>query len=215
MGRSPEQSGGFNESPDVASMLDEEFVSYLETFRNPLQSYIAGLGNGKNINLDPELIAQDSIAKAWEKRAQFRGESTFYLWLRTIAHNEFIAACRREKTRSFVTRSYDAVVKGDVLGGNYGVEINESARCLNKLDPNFDQVAFRAELDTLMKALNKNEVELLHLKYVKGHTTEEMAKMLNVGENTLKVQIFRARQKMLELAKRNQDAVKIRKKKLR
>ena len=40
------------------------------------------------------------------------------------------------------------------------------------------------------------------LKEVEGHSVEELAQMTGMNENTIKVKLFRARQKLLKAAQR-------------
>ena len=40
------------------------------------------------------------------------------------------------------------------------------------------------------------------MKEVEGHSVEDLAKMTGLNQNTIKVKLFRARQKLLKAAKR-------------
>jgi RNA polymerase sigma-70 factor (ECF subfamily) len=62
-----------------------------------------------------------------------------------------------------------------------------------------------ARRDYAMKLLSKvseQERTLMLLKEVEGHSVEELASMTGMNENTIKVKLFRARQKLLKAAKR-------------
>ena len=59
--------------------------------------------------------------------------------------------------------------------------------------------------DLLMKMLSKVSEEdrmLMLLKEVEGHSVEELAQMTGMNENTIKVKLFRTRQKLLKAAQR-------------
>jgi RNA polymerase sigma-70 factor (ECF subfamily) len=43
---------------------------------------------------------------------------------------------------------------------------------------------------------------LILLKEVEGHSVEELAQMTGMNENTIKVKLFRARQKLVKAAQR-------------
>ena len=43
---------------------------------------------------------------------------------------------------------------------------------------------------------------MLLLKEVEGHSVEELAEMTGMNQNTIKVKLFRARQKLLKAARR-------------
>jgi RNA polymerase sigma-70 factor (ECF subfamily) len=54
----------------------------------------------------------------------------------------------------------------------------------------------------LLRRLPAQERDLLLLKEVEGHSVEELAEMTGMNENTIKVKLFRARQKLLKAAQR-------------
>ncbi len=62
-----------------------------------------------------------------------------------------------------------------------------------------------AQKDLAIKLLSKVSAEdrsLILLKEVEGHSVEELAQMTGLNENTIKVKLFRTRQKLLKAAQR-------------
>ena len=62
-----------------------------------------------------------------------------------------------------------------------------------------------AQQDLVAKLLDKISAEdrsLMLLKEVEGHSVEELAAMTGLNENTIKVKLFRTRQKLLKAAQR-------------
>jgi RNA polymerase sigma-70 factor (ECF subfamily) len=62
-----------------------------------------------------------------------------------------------------------------------------------------------AQHDLIIKLLSKISEEdrsLILLKEVEGHSVEELAEMTGMNENTIKVKLFRARQKLVKAAQR-------------
>jgi RNA polymerase sigma-70 factor (ECF subfamily) len=62
-----------------------------------------------------------------------------------------------------------------------------------------------AQRDLILKLLSKISEEdrsLLLLKEVEGHSVEELSEMTGMNENTIKVKLFRARQKLVKAAQR-------------
>ncbi len=62
-----------------------------------------------------------------------------------------------------------------------------------------------AQRDFVLKLLSKVSEEdrnLMLLKEVEGHSVDELARMTGMNENTIKVKLFRARQKLLKAAQR-------------
>ena len=62
-----------------------------------------------------------------------------------------------------------------------------------------------ARHDLVVKLLSKVSAEdrsLILLKEVEGHSVEELAALTGLNENTIKVKLFRTRQKLLKAAQR-------------
>jgi RNA polymerase sigma-70 factor (ECF subfamily) len=62
-----------------------------------------------------------------------------------------------------------------------------------------------AQQDLVVKLLSKVSKEdrnLILLKEVEGHSVEELAAMTGLNENTIKVKLFRTRQKLIKAAQR-------------
>jgi RNA polymerase sigma-70 factor (ECF subfamily) len=54
----------------------------------------------------------------------------------------------------------------------------------------------------LLSRVSEEERMLLMLKEVEGYSVEELASMTGMNENTIKVKLFRARQKLVKAAQR-------------
>jgi RNA polymerase sigma-70 factor, ECF subfamily len=63
-------------------------------------------------------------------------------------------------------------------------------------------LAQRDYITKLLSRLPEEDRRLLMLKEVEGHSVEELAEMTGLNENTIKVKLFRARQKLVKAAQR-------------
>ncbi len=63
-------------------------------------------------------------------------------------------------------------------------------------------VAERDLVTKLLARLSKEERSLIMLKEVEGHTVEELAAMTGLNKNTIKVRLFKIRQKLIEVVRR-------------
>jgi RNA polymerase sigma-70 factor (ECF subfamily) len=54
----------------------------------------------------------------------------------------------------------------------------------------------------LLEKVSEEDRNLILLKEVEGHSVEELAEMTGMNENTIKVKLFRARQKLVKAAGR-------------
>jgi RNA polymerase sigma-70 factor (ECF subfamily) len=64
------------------------------------------------------------------------------------------------------------------------------------------RLAQRDLIVKLLSKLSKEDRSLMLLKEVEGHSVEELAQMTGLNENTIKVKLFRTRQKLLKAASR-------------
>ena len=65
-----------------------------------------------------------------------------------------------------------------------------------------ENLARRDYVLKLLTRVSEEERMLLMLKEVEGHSVEELAQMTGMNENTIKVKLFRTRQKLLKAAQR-------------
>ena len=88
-----------------------------------------------------------------------------------------------------------------VGGSGYVVNLLVFAACVHLLSIDYRL----AQHDLILKLLSKISEEdrsLILLKEVEGHSVEELAGMTGLNENTIKVKLFRTRQKLIKAASR-------------
>jgi RNA polymerase sigma-70 factor (ECF subfamily) len=85
----------------------------------------------------------------------------------------------------------------------------DESRRVDNTEPAMDRapradtnLARRDYVVKLMDRVSDEEKRLLMLKEVEGYSVEELSGMLNMNENTIKVKLFRARQKLVKAAQR-------------
>lgn len=147
----------------------------------------------RNTN-DADDIAQQVFAKIYFSLKKFNFRSAVSTWVYKIAVNECYDHLRKQKVRKAVTQadlSEEEVARlenTDWKGtGTGGFEAQALAR---------DTVA------KLMARLPEEDRILLVLKEVEGYPVHEIAEIVGINENTVKVRLFRARQKLLQTARR-------------
>lgn len=147
---------------------------------------------------DVEDIAQQVFLKAYFSLKRFDQRAAFSTWLYKITVNECWDLLRKRKVRPLVfeaefseeqARQYQAVEeKGD-----------------GALDAS-EQLALRQEVQELMECLEERDRLMLVMKEVQGFSVEEIAEILEINGNTVKVRLFRARQRITERVKRRNAA---------
>lgn len=167
------------------------FRDLVERFQSKVFSIIYGILRNHN---DAEDIAQQVFAKVYFSIRQFDFRSSLLTWIYKITVNECYDYLRKKKVRKLVYESDFSEDDANMME-NSGVAI----------DPNMPIDESLAHRDLAVKLLGKISEEdrnLLLLKEVDGHSVEELAGMTGMNENTIKVKLFRARQKLVKAAQR-------------
>ncbi len=167
------------------------FRDIVERFQAKVFSIIYGILRNRN---DAEDIAQQVFAKVYFSLPNFDFRSSLLTWIYKITVNECYDYLRKKKVRKLVYES------------DFSEE--ESQRISNSEASTDSEVLIDERLsqrDLVMKLLEKVSEEdrnLILLKEVEGHSVEELAEMTGMNENTIKVKLFRARQKLVKAAGR-------------
>ncbi|MCC6539923.1 MAG: sigma-70 family RNA polymerase sigma factor [Bryobacterales bacterium] len=167
------------------------FREMVDRYQSKVFSIIYGILRNRN---DAEDIAQQVFSKIYFSIKNFDFRSSLLTWIYKITVNECYDYLRKKKVRKLVYES-------DFT--------EEEAHRLERAEPGTDTRAGADEdltrRDLVMKLLAKvseEDRELLMLKEVEGHSVEELANITGMNENTIKVKLFRARQKLVKAAGR-------------
>jgi RNA polymerase sigma-70 factor (ECF subfamily) len=185
----------YTESPEAQVVRrcqagdEAAFRQIVEQHRSKVFSIIYGIVRHRN---DAEDIAQQVFAKIYFSIKGFDFRSSLSTWIYKISVNECYDYLRKQKVRKLVYES-------DL--GEDDARTMENSEIAVERSPAADDRAERR--DYLMKLLSKvteEERVLLIQKEVEGHTVQELAGMTGLNENTIKVKLFRARQKLVKAA---------------
>jgi len=171
------------------------FREVVERYQSKIFSIIYGILRNRN---DAEDIAQQVFAKIYFSVKSFDFRSSLLTWIYKITVNECYDYLRKKRVRKLV---YESDFSADE---SQRMEHSEPA---TDQAPAVDQQL--AQHDLILKLLAKLSEEdrsLMLLKEVEGHSVEELAEMMGMNENTIKVKLFRARQKLVKAAQRLEKA---------
>jgi RNA polymerase sigma-70 factor (ECF subfamily) len=167
------------------------FREIVERYQAKVFSIIYGILRNHN---DAEDIAQQVFAKIYFSIKNFDFRSSLLTWIYKITVNECYDYLRKKRVRKLVYESDFS--EEDSLR----MENNESAS--EQATPIDTRLSQRDFLMKLLEKLSADDRSLLMLKEVEGHSVDELSKMTGMNENTIKVKLFRARQKLLKAAQR-------------
>jgi RNA polymerase sigma-70 factor (ECF subfamily) len=134
---------------------------------------------------DAEEIAQDVFVKAYKALKDFRGESKFSTWLYSIVNSTSITFLRKKK------------LDISSLDNEHVFEQAES----KDSGMNANQVEVKSKVEMVTKAiqmLSPDDAKLITLFYKAEQSLEEIARILNMESNTVKVKLHRARTRLKE-----------------
>jgi RNA polymerase sigma factor (sigma-70 family) len=134
---------------------------------------------------DAEEVAQDIFVKAYRALADFKGASKFSTWLYTIVTTTCISFLRKKKLdiHSLDNEKVLAVA-----------ESRDSGMSANYVE----QKSKLAMVNSAIALLNSDDAEIITLFYKGEQTLEEIAQVLGIEANAVKVRLHRARGRLKE-----------------
>ena len=175
----------------VQAQDEMAFREIVERYQSKVYSIIYGILRNRN---DAEDIAQQVFAKIYFSIKNFDFRSSLLTWIYKITVNECYDYLRKKRVRKLVYES-------DFT--------NDDSLLMENSEPAMDQgpavdtrLAQRDLITKLLSKISDEDRTLILLKEVEGHSVEELSQMTGMNENTIKVKLFRARQKLVKAAQR-------------
>lgn len=139
---------------------------------------------------EAEDVLQEAFVDAFAHLHQFRRQSTFGAWLKQIVVNKAVSQLRSKKvqwvqieTLQDKNEEYDLEYNSDSDSENIDLSIERVKRALQMLPGGYRAV--------------------LSLYLFEGYDHEEISQVLGISESTSRTQYMRAKQKLLEIVKKN------------
>jgi RNA polymerase sigma-70 factor, ECF subfamily len=164
--------------------------AFEELVRRHQQRVFALVGGILRKREDVEDVAQQIFLKAYVSLKRFDQRSAFSTWLYKISVNECWDYLRKKKVRPLVYESdmseeqvsrLDAIVSQD-----------------RPVESPTDRAEARDLLERILEKLPEQDRQLLLLKEVEGFSVQELAEILDLNVNTVKVRLFRARVRIMD-----------------
>jgi RNA polymerase sigma-70 factor, ECF subfamily len=186
--------GPVNDRELVRRAQDEDKEAFEELVRRHQHRVFAVAGGILRRREDVEDIAQQVFVKAYFSLKRFDQRAAFSTWLYKITVNECWDLLRKKKVRPLVYESDLSEEQARQFGANdekYAEEPDIS-----------DRLEARQRVENLLEGLDERDRTMLILKEVEGFAVEEIAEILGLNANTVKVRLFRARRRIVLLAKK-------------
>jgi RNA polymerase sigma factor (sigma-70 family) len=134
---------------------------------------------------EAEEVAQDSFLKAYRALGSFRRKSSFSTWLYRIVYNTAISYVRMKKKEILSLEDFPVDATDFISTGTNEEEAEIEYR--------------RSLLNFAFQKISDEERSLITLHYYEEMSTEELAEVTGISKSNIKVKLFRARQKMLQV----------------
>jgi RNA polymerase sigma-70 factor (ECF subfamily) len=138
---------------------------------------------------DVEDISQQVFVKAYFSLKRFDQRAAFSTWLYKITVNECWDLLRKRKVRPLV---YEAD-----LSEEQAKQLVASDKGAPDRPDVSETLEARQQVELLLEGLEERDRMMLILKEVEGFAIEEIAEVLDLNSNTVKVRLFRARKKII------------------
>jgi len=139
---------------------------------------------------DAEEIAQDCFIKAYRSLASFQGQSKFSTWLYSIVYTTAMTFLRKKRVATDSIDDQNTFIQ---------VESRESGYDTNNIENKSRSFYLNQAIDQLLP----DDATIITLFYKGEQSLEEIAQALGMETNTVKVKLFRARQRLKEKLEHN------------
>jgi RNA polymerase sigma-70 factor (ECF subfamily) len=171
----------------------EEKDAFEELIRRHQHRVFAVAGGILRKREDVEDIAQQVFVKAYFSLKRFDQRAAFSTWLYKITVNECWDLLRKKKVRPLVYESD--------LSEEQARQVIHSAERPNDGPDISAKLEARQRVERLLDGLEERDRLMLILKEVEGFSIEEIAEVLDLNANTVKVRLFRARRRVVRQAR--------------
>jgi len=139
---------------------------------------------------DAEEIAQDCFIKAYRSLASFQKQSKFSTWLYSIVYTTAMTFLRKKRVDTDSIDDENTYIQ---------VESQSSAYDVN----NAENKSRSFYLNQAIEQLLPDDAVIITMFYKGEQSLEEIGQALGMEANTVKVKLFRARQRLKEKLERN------------
>ena len=134
---------------------------------------------------DAEEISQDSFLKAYRSLQGFKMKSSFSTWLYRIVYNTAISYIRINKKQIFPLEDFP-------IDSKRFAEVHPGEE--------IDETEYRSSLiNFALQKISEVERTLISLYYYDEMSIDDISEVTGISNSNVKVKLFRARQKMLEI----------------
>ncbi len=171
------------------------YAILLETYREPVYYMLLKMTKS---TLDADDLTIEAFSKAFRSLNDYSPEYAFSTWLFRIATNNCIDFIRRQKMQ---TMSMDD--DSESLGGYVANEVRNMMSSNNSPEQEMIFQQQKKYIRTIVSKLKPSYRTLVEMRYFEEMTYEEISQSLRIPLGSVKAKLFRARNLLLEIVKKN------------
>ncbi|RYF93095.1 MAG: sigma-70 family RNA polymerase sigma factor, partial [Chitinophagaceae bacterium] len=134
---------------------------------------------------DAEEVAQDCFVKAYKALGTYQGSSKFSTWMYTIAYTTSMTFLRKKRMDTVSIHDEESGVQIENHIGDYHADLVE-------------RKSSHFYLQQAIEMLLPDDAAIITMFYKGEQSLEEIAGVMNMESNTIKVKLHRARQRLKE-----------------
>ena len=169
-------------------------AAYEELIRRHQRHVSALVGSILRRREDVEDVVQQVFLKVFVSLKRFDLRAAFSTWLYKITVNECWDYLRKKKVRPLVYESDLSEEQVSRLDGIVSAD--------RPPDSPVERAEVKELLDWMLDKLPEQDRQLLVLKEMEGFSVHELAEILDLNVNTVKVRLFRARGRLMDVYRR-------------
>ncbi len=163
----------------------DAFAELLRLHQGSVRSYLARFVRSWDVVDD---LAQETFLAAYRSLDTYKGESPLRQWLLGVARNRALMHLREEELR----RARESGPLESLLAGFM------ARRLASKASEGEDHDRRLSALDDCLKGLPETSAELFTARYVRRHTSREIARQSGRKEGAIRMTLFRIRHALRE-----------------
>ncbi|MCG2613626.1 RNA polymerase sigma factor [Terrimonas sp. NA20] len=178
-------STGQNDNELISNVLGGDQQAYA-VLVDRYKSYVFTLALRFTKNReDAEEVSQDIFIKAYRALADFRGASKFSTWLYTIVNTTCITFLRKKRLEVYSLDNENVFEVADSQDSGLRANLVEQKSRVNMVNQ-------------AISLLSSDDAEIITLFYKAEQSLDEIAKVLGIETNAVKVRLHRARTRLRE-----------------
>lgn len=138
---------------------------------------------------EAEEVSQDTFIKIYNSLNKFKGDSKFSTWIYKITYNTCLDRLKKNK-------KFESIISIDEFSDHFVKNIDDAFSTLEENER-------KQTIQNCLNLLSSEESFLLTLYYFDDQNLDDIAKIMDINSNNVKVKLFRSRKKLAVILKKH------------